>query len=475
MRRSTKIVATLGPATDDPLVLRGLIGAGVDVVRLNYSHGAPDDHARRALQCREIASELGRDIAVLCDLQGPKIRIEGFTTPTVELNEGRPFALDTALDPRAGNVSEVGCSYTDLPNDVASGDVLLLNDGAISLRVERVAGTRIDTTVISGGVLSARKGINRQGGGLTAPALTDKDKADIVHAARIDADFIAVSFPRRAADMEEARQLATHAGSHARLVAKIERREALEVLDALVAASDAVMVARGDLGVEIGDAELPGWQKRIIATAREMNRVVITATQMMESMIQNPIPTRAEVLDVANAVMDGTDAVMLSAETASGKHPVKVVETIARVCVGAEQSPPAERKARQFSTHFRRIDEAIAMATTWTADHMHADAIIALTESGETAMMMSRSGIRIPIYAMTGYESTRRRMCLCGGVYPVAFEPSQTDSLAPVREAIATLVGRGYLSDGDRVMVTRGDYTGPGGTNAMKIVTVGKL
>jgi pyruvate kinase len=325
-----------------------------------------------------------------------------------------------------------------------------------------------------GGILSNRKGINRQGGGLSAAALTDKDRADLRHAVALDADFIAVSFPRDATDMIEARRLVREAGGHAQLVAKIERSEALQNLDALISASDAVMVARGDLGVEIGDAELPGWQKRIISAARERNRMVITATQMMESMISSPIPTRAEVLDVANAVMDGTDAVMLSAETASGKYPVKVVEAMSRVCVGAEASMQvrSERLRRRSDTHFARTDEAIAMATTWTADQMHAKAIVSLTESGSTALMMSRTETGIPIYALTQHERTRRRMSLCRSVYPVPFVPSSLQGSAAIREAVACLLARGAIAVGDRVVVTKGDFTGPGGTNAMKIVTV---
>ncbi|MBL6750376.1 MAG: pyruvate kinase [Nevskia sp.] len=473
MSRRTKIVATLGPSTDDPAVLRRMLRAGVDVVRLNFSHGKPEDHARRAAAVRAVALELGMDIGVLADLQGPKIRIEGFAAGPVELAEGQAFALDTALAPNAGDRSVVGCAYPELPQDVQPGDVLLLNDGAISLRVEKSAGTRIDTTVLIGGTLSDRKGINKQGGGLSASALTDKDRRDIVHAVALDADFVAVSFPRSALDMEEARQLLQAAGGHASLVAKIERAEALPNLDEILAASDVAMVARGDLGVEIGDAELPGWQKRIIAAAREMNKVVITATQMMESMILNPLPTRAEVSDVANAVIDGTDAVMLSAETASGRWPVKTVEAMARVCKAAETAMPSRERANErLGRHFQRIDEAVAMATTWTARHMHADAIVALTESGSTALMMSRAETQIPIYALTGHERTRRRMALCRGVYPVAYQPSQTDVVKRVAEAFACLRYRKVLATGDRVLVTNGDSVGPGGTNTMKIVIV---
>lgn len=476
MTRRTKIVTTLGPATDAPGVLSGLVLAGADVMRLNFSHGSAQDHAQRAWLVKEAAARLGRDIALLADLQGPKIRTESFAKGPIELIEGAAFTLDTALEKTAGDQNQVGCAYKDLPRDVAAGDTLLLNDGALVLKVNKIEGTAVQTTVLVGGVLSNRKGINRLGGGLSADALTDKDREDILHAVKMEVDFIAVSFPRTAADMHEARRLVREAGGKAHLVAKIERAEALDVLDEIIDASDAVMVARGDLGVEIGDAELPGWQKRIISAAREKNRMVITATQMMESMITNPIPTRAEVLDVANAVMDGTDAVMLSAETASGKFPVKVVETMVRVILGAEKNIlTGNDRRRRLDTHFARTDEAIAMATAWTALNMRAQAIVSLTESGSTALMMSRTDMTIPIYALTQHERTRRRMCLCRGVYPIEFAPSQLDTLAPVRESVTHLVKRGYLKQGDRVLITKGDFTGPGGTNEMKIVTVGEL
>ncbi|WP_293394343.1 pyruvate kinase [Nevskia sp.] len=474
MTRRTKILATLGPATDDPAVLKRLLIAGVDVVRLNYSHGKASDHARRATAVRAVAHEMGYDIGILADLQGPKIRIESFANGPVELIEGAAFVLDTSIGADAGDINAVGCAYADLPRDTIAGDILLLNDGAITLRVTAVEGTRIDTVVVLGGILSNRKGINKQGGGLSAAALTDKDREDLIHAISIGADFIAVSFPRTAADMDEARALMNAAGGSAFLVAKIERAEALPNLEAIIAASDVVMVARGDLGVEIGDAELPGWQKKIIAASREANRMVITATQMMESMIVNPIPTRAEVLDVANAVMDGTDAVMLSAETATGRWPVKTIEAMARVCLGAERAMPSRaRSQRTMDAHFGRVDEAVAMATTWTAQHMQAKAIVSLTESGSTALMVSRTDTTIPVYALTRHETTRRKMSMCRGVYPVAFDPSTADAMQAEREAIDCLKYRKVIATGDRVLLTRGDLTGElGGTNTMKIVSI---
>ncbi len=425
-------------------------------------------------QVRATAEALDRDIGILGDLQGPKIRIEGFANGPIDLAEGQPFTLDTSLASDAGTQSCVGVTYKALVRDAQAGDTLLLNDGAISLKVDTINDTRINCTVLVGGKLSDRKGINRLGGGLSASALTEKDFNDIRLAARLGVDYLAVSFPRSAADIEQARSAMHEAGAEAQIMAKIERAEAIDRLEEIIQASDAVMVARGDLGVEIGDAELPGVQKRIIALSREMNRMVVTATQMMESMIQNPIPTRAEVLDVANAVMDGTDAVMLSAETAAGAYPVKAVEAMSRVCIGAERHSVAERSSQLAAKHFQHTDEAIAMATIYTARNMEARAIVALTESGGTAVRISRQASRIPIYAMTPHDSTRRRMTLCRGVFPIDFDPSQLDTLTPIREAIACLKQRALLKDGDRVLVTKGDFDRPGGTNGMKIVTVGE-
>lgn len=474
MRQHTKILATLGPATDDPAVLHQLIAAGVDVVRLNFSHGTAEDHEQRVVAVRAAAEALDRDIGILGDLQGPKIRIEGFADGPIQLEEGQPFSLDTAMASDGGTQQCVGVSYKALVRDVRAGDTLLLNDGAISLKVETVEGTRIDCTVLVGGKLSDRKGINRLGGGLSASALTEKDFNDIRLAAKLGVDYLAVSFPRSAGDIEQARSALHQAGVDAQIMAKIERAEAIDHLAEIIKASDAVMVARGDLGVEIGDAELPGVQKRIIALSREMNRMVVTATQMMESMIQNPIPTRAEVLDVANAVMDGTDAVMLSAETAAGDYPVKAVEAMCRVCIGAEKHAVVERSSDLAARHFEHTDEAIAMATIYTARNMAAKAIVALTESGGTAVRMSRQASRVPIYAMTRHDSTRRRMALCRGVFPIDFDPVQMDTQTPIIEAISCLKARGVLADGDRVLVTKGDFSRSGGTNGMKIVTVGE-
>ena len=474
MPRRTKIVATLGPATDSPEVLEAIIRAGVEVVRLNFSHGEAGDHKLRVQRLRAASARVGKDVGVLGDLQGPKIRIEKFRGGKVTLRDGQLFTLDAELSDDAGTVETVGLSYKALPKDVKVGDLLVLGDGEISLRVEKVQGARIVCKVENGGELSDHKGINRQGGGLSAKALTDKDLRDIKLAAELQLDYLAVSFPRDAADIEQARKLLHAAGSQAGIVAKIERAEAIGNLDEIIKASDAVMIARGDLAVEIGDAELPGIQKLIIQRARELHRVVITATQMMESMIHSPVPTRAEVLDVANAVLDGTDAVMLSAETAAGKHPIKTVEAMARVCEGAERQRASLGVERRLDRRFERVDEAIAMAVMYTANHMDVKAIIALTESGSTALWMSRIRSGIPIYAMTRHEATRRRVTLYRGVYPVAFDVMHANPDHVLKQAAEELRTRGAVQDGDYVICTKGELSGvSGGTNSLKILRVG--
>lgn len=474
MPRRTKIVATLGPATDTLEVMQAVIRAGVDVVRLNFSHGEAADHRRRLQLVRDAAIKAGKDVGILGDLQGPKIRIEKFRDRRIALKDGQRFVLDARLADNAGTEETVGLTYKALPQDVKAGDVLILGDGEISLRVVEVQGARIVCTVENGGELSDHKGINRQGGGLSAEALTDKDLRDIKFAAELGVDYLAVSFPRDAADIEQARKLLRAAGSRAGIVAKIERAEAIHNLDDIIRASDAVMIARGDLAVEIGDAELPGIQKLIIQRARDLHRVVITATQMMESMIHSPVPTRAEVLDVANAVLDGTDAVMLSAETAAGKYPLKTVEAMARVCEGAERQHATSGMGRRADRHFERVDEAIAMAVMYTANHMDVKAIIALTESGSTALWMSRIRSGIPIYAMTRHETTRRRVTLYRGVYPIAFDVMHANPDHVLSQAAEELRARGTVQKGDYVICTKGELSGvTGGTNSLKILCVG--
>ncbi|GMR17595.1 MAG: pyruvate kinase [Gammaproteobacteria bacterium] len=474
MLRRTKIVATLGPSTDDDGVLRQMIVAGLDVARLNFSHGDQTEQRRRCETLRATAKECGRDVGVMGDLQGPKIRIRRFENNSVTLQQGDEFFLDASLGDRDGNSDGVGVAYDRLHEDVSAGDVLLLNDGQMTMRVQRIDGTRIHTTVEQGGVLSDHKGVNRRGGGLSAPALTDKDRQDIICAAELDMDFLAVSFVRRAEDVEEARRLFRAAGGRGLLVAKIERSEALQCIDSIIDAADAIMVARGDLGVELGYAELTGVQKRIIRRTRHANKVVITATQMMESMISSPIPTRAEVSDVANAVMDGSDAVMLSAETAVGKYPVAVVAAMSEVCIGAEKHLLAVgRTTHRLDDQFQEVDEAIAMAVMYTANHLNVKAIIALTETGSTTLWMSRIRSDIPIYAFTPHESTSRRVTLYRGVYPVSFAIEHTDVRGLSEDMFATLLRHKLVSVGDLVIFTKGDLSGvTGGTNSMRIISV---
>jgi pyruvate kinase len=474
--RRTKIVATLGPATDDPKVIGKLIDAGLDVARLNFSHGTHEVHVNRARVVRESAEARGRTVGVLVDLQGPKIRVGKFKEGGVVLEEGVTFIIDTDFPLDGGTVERVGTTYKTLPQDVVPGSILLLDDGRISLQVEKVEGTRVICRVVVGGHLTDNKGINRQGGGLSAAALTDADREAIKVAAAIKADYLAVSFPSRAEDVEEARRLFHDAGGHGGIVSKIERAEAIENIEEIVRASDVIMIARGDLAVEIGDAAVPPIQKRIIRLARKLNKITITATQMMESMIENSLPTRAEVSDVANAVLDGTDAVMLSAETAVGKHPVAAVAAMDRVCRVAEMEEEATHSEHRMSVTFERVDEAIAMATMYTANHLDVKAIIALTESGGTPLWMSRISSGVPIYALTRQLETGRKMSLFRGVCPVVFDPGTSDHAIINQEAVEELRRRGAVRDGDQVIITKGDLSGiMGGTNTMKIVIVGKL
>ncbi|MDH5517163.1 MAG: pyruvate kinase [Gammaproteobacteria bacterium] len=472
--RRTKIVATLGPATDDLKVLESLVVAGVDVVRLNFSHGSFEEQKWRADNIRMFAEKHDRAIGVLVDLQGPKIRTCKFKEGKVNLVEGDTFILDADLGEEDGTQERVGLTYKRLPGDVHPGNVLLLDDGRMVLEVTEIIGNEVHTKVMHTGPLSNNKGINLQGGGLSAPALTDKDKRDIISAAKLEADFVAVSFPRSASDVIECRKLLRDAGGHGAIVSKIERAEALDVIDEIIEASEIIMVARGDLGVEIGDAELPAIQKDLIKRARSMDRVVITATQMMESMIENPIPTRAEVFDVANAVLDGTDAVMLSGETAAGKYPAKVVEAMGRICEEAEKQRLSLVSDHRVDLTFGRVDEAIAMATMYTANHLKVDGIAALTESSSTPLWMSRISSGIPIYALTRHEQTKRRMTLYRGVYPMSINIDDVKQYQLSYHAQKVLLEKGVVHKDDLLIITKGDKVGiDGGTNSMKIVRIG--
>jgi pyruvate kinase len=475
MLRSTKIVATLGPASSDPATLERMIRAGVDVVRLNFSHGTSEDHLQRAALVKEIARKLGRTVAIMCDLQGPKIRVGKFREGNAILQKGRSFVLDAACE--MGDGERVGLDYRELPRDVEPGALLLLDDGRIVLQVTDVRGDEVQTVVRQGGVLSNNKGINRQGGGLTAPALTAKDMEDIKTAATLQTDYLAVSFPKSGADMYMARELLRAAGGKAFLIAKIERAEAVgeAALVDIMRGSDGIMVARGDLAVEVGDASVPALQKKMIRLAREHNKLTITATQMMESMINSPIPTRAEVSDVANAVLDGTDAVMLSAETAAGKFPVEVIEAMDRICIEAEQTQPLNLDQDFLNRVFTRVDQSIAMAALFTAYHLKVKAIASLTESGSTALWMSRLNAGVPIYALTSQTGTRYRCALFRDVYPLMVRYVGHDREELLREAERVLVQHKVVKEGDIIVITIGEPIGKaGGTNTMKIVRVGQ-
>lgn len=480
--RRTKIVTTLGPSTDKEGVLEELIKAGANTARLNFSHGSADDHKRRAQEVRDITTKLGLPpLAILADLQGPKIRIARFKDDQkVTLEDGQSFILDVDFDKTLGNSERVGIDYPALATDSAPGDVYLLDDGRVKVKVDKVEGNAVHTTVIQGGPLSNNKGINKLGGGLSAAALTEKDKEDILTASEIGVDYVAVSFPRGPEDMIQARQLLNAAGATAELIAKLERAEATldhDNLDKIILASDVVMVARGDLGVEIGDPELIGVQKHIIKRARTLDKIVITATQMMESMIDNPFPTRAEVFDVANAVLDGTDAIMCSAETAAGKYPIETVKTMSDICLGAEKHKLTTESRHRVGTEFKRIDEAMAMSVMYAANHLRGvKAILCMTESGSTPKWMSRISSGLPIYALTRHESTQRRMALYRGVEAIPFDDTALPMQQVNKLAVDEVKKRGIVKDGDLVILAYGDHQGVhGGSNTFKIVSVGNI
>ena len=474
-QRRTRIVATLGPATDPPEILEAVLRAGVDVVRLNFSHGDPSAQVARGEAVRAMALKIGREIGILADLPGPKIRVETFANGKVALKAGNRFDLVASLDAPPGDATQVGVSYLELPGDVVPGDVLLLDDGVVQLEVTAVEGERIVTTVLNDCFLSNRKGLNKQGGGLSLGAITEKDRELIVVAAGMNVDFIAVSFCRNAEDMNEARRVAKAHGSNAALVAKIERAEAIENLTEIVDASDVVMVARGDLGVEIGDAELPGLQKKIIREAVAREKVVITATQMLQSMVDSPIPTRAEVLDVANAVIDGTDAVMLSQESAAGNWPVKAVEAMARICVGAEKQFVADTDFEAARRGLERADQAIAMATMFLSEHIGVRGVVAMTESGGTARFLSRFRSSVPIFAFSRHGPARRKLALMRDVFPMDYDSRGQTPREAARGSIRLLVDAGLLHPGDRVVFTSGEHMETrGATNTLRLLEIGE-
>ncbi|WP_386686049.1 pyruvate kinase [Lonepinella sp. MS14437] len=473
--RRTKIVCTMGPSTDQGDNLEKIIEAGANVVRMNFSHGTPDDHIGRANKVREIAKRLGKNVAILGDLQGPKIRVSTFKDGKIFLNVGDKFVLDAELPKGEGNQEAVGLDYKMLPRDVVSGDILLLDDGRVQLKVLTTEGAKVFTEVTVGGPLSNNKGINKLGGGLSADALTEKDKADIITAARIGVDYLAVSFPRSSADLNYARRLAREAGLNAKIVAKVERAETVvddAAMNDIILASDVIMVARGDLGVEIGDPELVGVQKKLIRRSRRLNRVVITATQMMESMISNPMPTRAEVMDVANAVLDGTDAVMLSAETAAGQYPAETVAAMAKVCLGAEKMPSINVSRHRMDVQFDTIGESVAFSAMYAANHMKGvAAIIAMTSSGYTAQLMSRISSGLPIFALSRHQSTLNLCALYRGVTPIYCE-EESRTAEGAKQAVQLLKSKGFLVSGDLVLLTHGDPLGNGDTNTCRTLIV---
>jgi len=475
--RRTKIVATIGPASSNQDMIGRLLGAGVDVFRLNFSHGAKADHAEVAQYIRRQAGHHGRYVGILADLQGPKIRIGGFADGAVKLQAGDPFQLSLEIAAEAGDQRGVSIEYEALPSSVAQDDILLLDDGKLRLRVDDVSATTVDCTVLIGGRLSSRKGVNKLGGGLAAPALTEKDLEDIHVMPEIQPDFVAVSFVSSAEDIQQARRLLADEGLHPAIIAKIERAEVvadIELLHSIIDASDGIMVARGDLGVEVGDAQLIGIQKNLISTTRKRDRMVITATQMMESMISNSMPTRAEVFDVANAVLDGTDAVMLSAETAVGEYPVEVVTAMADAAIGAEQHPVARTSRYRLDREFASAQETIALSAMYGANHFPGvRGIACLTERGTTPTMMSRLSSGLPIFALSRRADTLQRLALCRGVVPLffdftAFEPQDLEA-----RTIEFLVDGGFLSRGDYILMTMGGAHGePGKTDLMKILPV---
>ena len=474
--RRTKIIATLGPATDNEETIRALIKAGVDAVRLNFSHGDAEDHIERARMVREISEQANYHLGVIGDLQGPKIRIERFADGEVHLQDGQTFIFDRSLDRNAGSQERVGLTYPDLYKDVKAGDTLLLDDGRIECEVLASDEHGIVTKIDGDNVLSSNKGINRKGGGLSAPFITEKDERDIKLAARIGIDYLAVSFPKNEQDILYARKLLVATGCNAGIIAKIERAEALQVMDKILEVSDGIMIARGDLNLEIGDAALIAVQKRLILQALKHDKIAITATEMMQSMIDNPRPTRAEISDIANAVLDGTDAVMLSGETAIGKHPVAAVKTMGRICLGAEQHADNIVGSEEGQRSFKRVDRAIAHAAIQTGGNLKVASIAALTESGSTALWMSRANSSIPIYALTPHIETCRKVTLYRGVYPGKLLSSNKSHMQINHEAIDTLLRYKAVRNGDLVIITKGDLMGVhGGTNAMKLVCVGQL
>jgi len=479
MLRRTKIIATLGPSTDTQEKVHALLEAGANIVRFNFSHSSKEEHIQRAIWVRQAAKSLGKYIAILGDLQGPNIRT-GELAHSTELNDNQEFILNCDDTPFVGDDQSAWVNLPSLCQHTNTGDTLLLDDGKIQLNVLDVQNKQLVCNVVHGGELASYTGINKQGGGLHTQCLTKKDEQDIHLANEIGCDYIALSFVKHADDIINARFLLEKIGSHTEVIAKIERAEAVrdyKVLDEIILASDAVLIARGDLGTEIGYAELIGVQKHIIERARKLDRVVITATQMMESMIEHAFPTRAEVFDVANAVLDGTDCVMLSAETAQGQYPIETIQAVNEACIGAERQKKATTSTHRIDRQFTQIDEAVAMSVMYAANHLKGvKAIISLTESGSTPLWMSRISSGLPIYALSRHEATLNRVSLYRGVEAIEFDVTKVAPNQLNRFAVEELKQRDIVKDGDLILISKGDHMGiHGGTNSIKIVSCGNI
>jgi pyruvate kinase len=466
----TKIVATAGPATDPPRVLRDLLTAGVSVFRLNASHGAPEEHARRITAVRQACAETGRQAAVLLDLQGPKIRLGKFAGGEAELETGARFTI--TVEPVLGNADVASTTYPLFAQDVTPGSRILLADGAIELRAESTDGTAVTTEVVSGGTISDRKGINLPGVRVSAPSLTEKDLVDLEFGLRAGVDMVALSFVRTAADVQELQRRLK--GTGIPVVAKIEKPQAWENIDSILEACDGAMVARGDLGVEMALERVPRIQKSIIRRARRAGRFVITATQMLESMVERSTPTRAEVSDVANAIYDGTDAVMLSAETSVGKHPVEAVRMMERIALETEHAI----RARGFQDPTRgvsmNIADIVAESAYRAARDSGAAAIVVFTSSGSSARLISRYRPPVPVFAITHQDNVARKLAVNYGVIPIlAPEVNSTDKMLAQMDRL--LLAGGYVEGGQTVVFVAGQPIGrPGTTNLMKIQRVGE-
>jgi pyruvate kinase len=475
MRKRTKIIATLGPASSSPKSISNLIKEGTDVFRINLSHANVNEIEKIINILKDASLKLKRPVATLIDLQGQKIRIKGFSDKEyILLKTKSEFILDAALADNKGTEKSVGLTYKDLPKQLEVGDELLLSDALIKLEVTKIEKSKIYTRVIRGGKLKPYQGVNKKGGGLSLKGITEKDKKDLSRAVKLDIDYVAVSFVKDSDDIKAVKKVIGK--KQIGIIAKIERSEALEDIDQIAKVSDGLLVARGDLGVEIGIEQLPAVQDMLIRKAMSFDKIVIVATQMMESMINNRVPTRAEVFDVANAVTSGVDAVMLSAETAIGNYPIDVIQEVSRICEAAEKTNRKNLKITRTETSFRKVDQTIAMAAVYCAGKSNIKAIATLTETGSTPLWMSRIESTIPIYAMTKNDRTSRRICLLKGVYSIKLDDIEYVHAKANKQVVDLMLDKGAVKKGDFVIITKGDLMGTsGGTNAMKIVEVGNL